>query len=110
MDCLIWLDLSVNNSRENLDAQKRLRSLVNHLKTFEQIDQCEQYIQSTSPQDHLTLIVSGQFGEKIVPRIHQLQQISSIYIYCTNKKKNEQWSNRFAKVFFLKSMNYFHLQ
>lgn len=101
---LVWLDASVNNSKENLDAQQRLRSLINHLKTFEQIDQCEQYIQSVSPQDRIVLVVSGQLGEQIVPRIHQLRQVSVIYIYCTDRKKNEQWAKEFAKVF-LKKQN-----
>ena len=99
-ESLVWLDFSVSSSKENLGAQNRLRSVINQLKTFEQIDQCEQFIRSVSPEDRLTLIVSGQLGEKIVPRIHPLRQISRIFIYCTNQKKNEEWASRFSKVFF----------
>ncbi|CAF5071208.1 unnamed protein product, partial [Rotaria sp. Silwood1] len=44
------------------------------------------------------MIVSGQLGQEIVPSIHKLQQVVSIYVYCMNKKKNEQWARTFAKV------------
>ncbi|CAF3807343.1 unnamed protein product [Rotaria sp. Silwood1] len=44
------------------------------------------------------MIVSGQSEQEIVPSIHKLQQVVSIYIYCMNKKKNEQWARTFAKV------------
>ena len=95
---LIWLDASVNNSQENLDAQQRLRSSINHLKTFEHQDDCEQYIRSVSPLDRVVLIVSGRFDPQIVPRIHQLRQVSSIYVYCMDKERNEQWAQHFTKV------------
>jgi hypothetical protein len=44
------------------------------------------------------LIVSGQFGREIVPKIHQLEQLSAIYVYCMNKEANEQWAKDFLKV------------
>ncbi len=105
---LVWLDALANNSKENIHAQQRLRSLINHVKTFEQIDQCEQYIQSVSSQDRILLVVSGQLGEQLVPKIHELRQISTIYVYCTNKKKNEQWTKQFAKVYFTKNSSSIH--
>ncbi|CAF1143075.1 unnamed protein product [Rotaria sp. Silwood1] len=44
------------------------------------------------------MIVSGQLGKEIVPSVHNLQQVVSIYVYCMNKEINEQWSSRFSKV------------
>ncbi|CAF4869195.1 unnamed protein product, partial [Rotaria sp. Silwood2] len=44
------------------------------------------------------MIVSGQLGKEIVPAVQNLQQVTSIYVYCMNKEINEQWANRFAKV------------
>jgi len=32
--CLIWLDASVSESQENIEAQKQLRASINHLLTF----------------------------------------------------------------------------
>lgn len=100
---LVWLDATVNNSQENINAQDRLRGLTNHLKTFTDDDQCEQYIRSVSIDEQIILIVSGHLSQVLVPRIHRLRQVSSIYVYCMDKAKNEQWSKQFNKVSYILS-------
>lgn len=95
---LFWLDAQIDTKEENRQAQKQLRNIINYLKTFDDANNCEEYILSISPQDRIVLIVSGQLGRIIVPRIHHLRQILSIYIYCMNKQINEQWSKDFTKV------------
>jgi len=95
---LLWLDAAVDTREENRQAQIQLRNIINHLKTFDDENDCQRYILSISPQDRIVLIVSGRLGQIIVPRLHQLRQIISIYIYCTNKQANEQWSKQFTKV------------
>ena len=37
---LLWLDAAVNDSNQNLQAQKKLRQTINHLKTFEDVLVC----------------------------------------------------------------------
>lgn len=98
---LLWLDEQIDGNEDNRYAQKQLRNIINHLKTFDNENQCENYISSISKEDRIVLIVSGQLGRTIVPRIHHLPQILSIYIYCMNKQANEQWSKDFNKVFLL---------
>ena len=117
---LIWLDAS---DREPRDEEQKLRSIINHVKKFQDVKQCEQYIEQTSEKDRLIVIVSGQLGMKIVPSIHKLRQVISIYLYCMNmdgyykegdykenddkkshdkkgylKKGYELWSSEFVKV------------
>jgi hypothetical protein len=98
---LLWLDAQVDSSRENQEAQKQLRNIINYLKTFDDESQCEQYISTFSPQDRVVLIVSGRLGQTIVTRIHHLRHIISIYVYCRDKQIHEQWSKHFTKVFHL---------
>jgi hypothetical protein len=95
---IVWLDGRVDNCKENINAQRQLRKSIKHLKTFADNNQCEQYIRSVPVNNKIILIVNGHLGQVIVPRIHQLQQISSIYVYCMNKAKNEQWCKQYAKV------------
>lgn len=95
---LIWLDAEVNATEENKQSQKQLRAIINYLKTFKDPTKCETYIKSASEQDRIILIVSGRLGRIIVPNIHNLKQLSSIYIYCRDKAANEQWSKEFVKV------------
>jgi hypothetical protein len=96
--CLVWLDGSVNDSEENILAQQQLRTSINHLLTFEDDQQCFEYIKSVSKDDRIVLVVSGRLGQIIVPKIVQFRQITSIYVYCMNKMVNEQWTKEFSKV------------
>jgi hypothetical protein len=95
---LLWLDAAVNTSEENREAQQDLRSSINHITTFEDANQCQQYIQSVYIHDRLVLIVSGRLGQDVVPRVHQLRQLLSIYVYCMDKERNEKWAKNFTKV------------
>jgi hypothetical protein len=94
---LLWLDASIN-SEENLNAQEQLRFSINYLRTFDKLDECERYIRSVSSDDRIVLIVSGHYGQHLVPKIYQLRQIYSIYIYCANKQYHQQWSQQYTKV------------
>jgi hypothetical protein len=95
---LIWLDATVNSSEENRLSQEKLRTSINHLKTFEDDKLCENYIRSLSENDRIVLISSGQLGKQIIPQIHHLRQVFSIYIFCRNKETYEKWANPFIKV------------
>jgi hypothetical protein len=95
---LLWLDATVNTSEENREAQQQLRSTINHIATFEDPNLCQQYIRSVCLQDRLVLIVSGRLGQEVVSRIHQVRQLSSIYVYCMDKERNEKWAKNFSKV------------
>ena len=94
---LLWLDAKVNDSVENIETQQRLRTSINHLKTFQYADQCIRYVESL-PKDRFVLIVSGRLGNEVVPQIHHFRQVYSIYVYCLDKERNERWAKRYPKV------------
>jgi lipopolysaccharide biosynthesis glycosyltransferase len=95
---LIWLDATVNTSEENIKSQAILRESINQLTTFDNDHECIKHIQNRSVNDRIILISSGGLGKLIVPQIHELRQIFSIYIYCINKEAHEQWARKFVKV------------
>ncbi|CAF1200306.1 unnamed protein product [Adineta steineri] len=77
------------NFEENIDIQQ----------IFKELDQCEQYIQSISSSNQLIFIVSNNFGQELIPRIHQLSQVYSIYIYCHHEQEfNQHWTEQYNKV------------
>lgn len=98
MYCLIWLDATVNTTPENVQAQKQLQKIINNLVTFDDDQQCFHYIKNLSIEDRVIIIVSGRFGRIIVPKIDNMKQITSVYVYCFDKRANEQWSQKFSKV------------
>lgn len=95
---LLWLDGSVNKSKDNLETASKLRLIIPYVQVFETIAECEHYINRTSIDERLILIVSGRLGQDIVPRIHHYRQILSIFVYCMNKNANEEWAKYFPKV------------
>ena len=95
---IFWLDVQVNTTEDNQHTQLKLREIINHLKTFDDQGECHQRILSLSTQDRLVLIVSGRCGRQLVPQIHHLRQVSSIYVYCMDKKANELWAKDFIKI------------
>jgi hypothetical protein len=95
---ILWLDSLVTDTREYVDAQQRLRTSINYIRTFKNIDDCEQYIQSVPAQDRIIFIVNNQLGQELVPRVHQLRQIFAIYIYSNDNKRSGLWAKEFKKV------------
>lgn len=95
---LAWLDAHMHTSEDNQKTQRQLRKIINHLKTFDDLEKCRDYITSLSSQDRLVLVVSGRCGQELVPQIHSLRQVSAIFVYCMDKQTHEAWAKKFDKV------------
>ncbi|CAF0886118.1 unnamed protein product [Rotaria sordida] len=93
----LWLDQNVDSTQDNRDTQLELRKIINHLRTFDNNDECEEYIRQIT-QEKVVLIVSGSLGRQVVPRLHDLAQFSACYVFCQDKKANEQWARKHPKI------------
>ncbi|CAF1333593.1 unnamed protein product [Didymodactylos carnosus] len=94
--CLVWLDLHAGKTKENIEVQAKLQSLINDMKMFNQVYECEKFIKEAKHRN-IILVTSGSFGRDIVPRLHNLEQLRSIYVYCMDKAGNEKWAKQFTK-------------
>ncbi|CAF1652509.1 unnamed protein product, partial [Didymodactylos carnosus] len=94
---LVWLDSEVNKTPENHKLQIRLREIIHWLKTFSNVNKCEEYIREQT-DEAIVLIVNGRLGQELVPRIHDLPQISCIYIFCMDKHANKIWAHNYKNV------------
>ncbi|CAF1335203.1 unnamed protein product, partial [Didymodactylos carnosus] len=97
---LVWCDSDVDRIAEYRQTQMELRRSINFLKTFDNIEECEGYIvQNTPESEEIILIVSDAIGKTLVPRIHALKQVNSIYVYSKDREKNEQqWIEGYNKI------------
>ena len=85
---LVWLNVSIDDFQENIHVEQRLRALVNRLKIFHCMDDCERYVHSLSKEDRIVLIVSGHLTSKFISHLRQLRQICSVYFYNTKQSHN----------------------
>jgi hypothetical protein len=95
---LVWLDPHVETSKENVRTQKRLREILTCLITFDKVDVCEKWLKKCCVDEKIILIVSGAYGEEIVPKIHDLSTIVSIYVYCLDVNRNKIWAKNYSKI------------
>ncbi|CAF1058391.1 unnamed protein product [Rotaria magnacalcarata] len=95
---LIWLDEHIDDDNEICqNVVTKLRNIINSIITYTDGDQCVHYIESIS-NDKVYLIVSGTLGQRVVPYVHLLSQVDSIFIFCGNKKQYEQWAKNWPKI------------
>ncbi|CAF1335546.1 unnamed protein product, partial [Adineta steineri] len=94
---LIWLETNINCDQKHEDIEEKLRTTINHIKKFDDLDKCKKYIEEASKDNKLVVLISGQSGQQLVPLIHQLQHISAIYII-SEDKNNKTWARDFPKL------------
>ena len=93
----LWLDENVNSIKSNRETQQELRQVINHLRTFVDSVECEEYIRRIN-REKVIVIASSSLSRQIVPRIHGLPQFSAFYIYSKDKNIDEQWVDKYHKV------------
>jgi tetratricopeptide (TPR) repeat protein len=95
---LIWLDSSIDHNNDDCrNTVSQLRRVVNDVNTFTDGDRCIQFIERIN-NEKVCMIISGSLGEHIVPRVHNMSQVDSIFIFCGNKKRYEQWVKGWSKI------------
>ena len=86
---IVWLDTEMKARPENIDTQVALKYFSNYLRTFEQIDAFENYVEQVdkinrlreSNEEKLLAIVSTALALTIIPSLHDRPQVKFIYIY-----------------------------
>ena len=95
---LVWLDNNIDeNSADCHNTVTQLQRAVNAVNMFTDGDQCIEFI-SSMHDDKACMIISGSLGQHIVPRVHNMSQVDSIFIFCGNKTRHEQWAKDWSKV------------
>ncbi|CAF1114324.1 unnamed protein product [Adineta steineri] len=95
---LIWLDKNVDENNDDCqNTITKLRRTMNDTNIFTDVDQCFKFIQ-TVVDTKVCMIVSGSLGQNIMPRVHNMSQIDSIFIFCDNQKLHEQWVKDWPKI------------
>ncbi|CAF1479168.1 unnamed protein product [Rotaria sordida] len=95
---LIWLDENIDeSSNEYLNSIKQLRRTINTIQIFRDAHEFMRYVSNPQNKNWL-LVISGALCESVVPRVHDMIHLHSIYIFCRQQEKYEEWANGWPKV------------
>ncbi|CAF1467396.1 unnamed protein product [Adineta steineri] len=95
---LIWLDNNINdNNVDRNNTIKQLKSIVNNINTFTDGEECIEFIQ-TITSNKVCMIVSGSLGQYIMPHVHDIFQVDTIFIFSDNQKYQKQWAKEWPKI------------
>jgi len=99
---VVWCDASIGlntNSDDDTNTLVQLARIVNKkrqlIHTFNEVNPCRDFIKHVN---NICLIISGSLGQELIPLVHDLIQIHSIYIFCMNKPKYDAWAKQYPKV------------
>jgi tetratricopeptide (TPR) repeat protein len=89
---LIWLDDNIDENNEACQHTIiQLRRVINAVNTFTDVDRCIDFLTDHSDEKAF-MIISGSLCRDIVPVIHEIGQLHSIFIFCENTVWTGEWS------------------
>jgi hypothetical protein len=95
---LIWLDKNINdNSADCRSTVNQLRRVVNSINTFTDVDQCVDFLTDIYPAN-VCIIISGVLCQTVVPLIHDVAQLDTVFIFSENDTEHEQWAKDSPKI------------
>ena len=95
---LVWLDSSNSTTACNGKLYEQLRARISCVRLFNHLETCRLFIEAQPTDQCLVLLLSGAYGEQLVPQIHDLDQVYSIYIFCRNVTYHSVWAKNHSKV------------
>jgi hypothetical protein len=75
----------------------QLRRIFNTIDTLTDINLCVNFL-SQIKDEKVFMIISGKLGQLVLPNIHDLPQLHSVYIFCENNSIHEKWMKDWGKV------------
>lgn len=94
---IVWYDAHAYDA-EHASTREALEGTLGNIFIMNDKVEWQRLIGRDCISQRLILIISGQFGCEIVPKIHESPNILSIYIYCQDKARNQAWSKNYSKV------------
>ncbi|UJR17816.1 hypothetical protein I4U23_004715 [Adineta vaga] len=95
---LIFLNTNLNNTSQHtvLFLLEEFRKIVNYTKFINNIEETVQFIEQTN--DTTTFLICSNCSDQIIiPQIHILKHIRTIYIYCQEEHEHQQCPQEYSK-------------
>jgi tetratricopeptide (TPR) repeat protein len=80
---LVWLDGNIDDSPDSLQKQMRLRNMNNYCQFYTNTQLCLDFMRTVN-NEKIFLVVSGVLAHSILPQIHSIRSVASVFIFCAN--------------------------
>ena len=95
---LIWIDESMNRSDHHFqNALAKLREIVNEVYLFTKPDPCVDLLTDLDEQE-VSLVASQVRGQQLLPYIHDVSHLKSIYIIGNSQEQLRIWAKTWSKI------------
>ncbi|CAF3823089.1 unnamed protein product [Rotaria sp. Silwood1] len=95
---LIWVDEAIDETNDNCQHMlAQLRSVVNNVRLCTNTTQCIEVLNDADSKK-VFVVSSDDLGQHLVPEIHQITQVDSIYIFSNNQVLHEKWTKDWSKI------------
>lgn len=95
---MLWVDATIDEQEEGCQQTlEALRTITNNLYLFCENNGATKFLKD-SCKDGAIVVSSGALGSSLVPRIHAMEQVESIYIFCGSPERHEPWAREWPKV------------
>jgi tetratricopeptide (TPR) repeat protein len=95
---LIWLDTNIDESDDGCrHSIAQLRRFVTTIDTFTDVDQCIDFLTEIK-QEKVLMIMSSDLGQYLISLIHDVPQLTSVYVFCATEFLHEPWAEKWPKI------------
>ena len=95
---LVWVDANnVTTSEDSQNTLQKLRRVVNDISHFSDPEECVTFLEDVHTEKAF-VITSGSLGQDIVPLIHPMAHVDTIYIFCGGQRQHEEWTKEWSKI------------
>ena len=95
---LVWVDASIDETHKDCRyTLTQLRTVVNDVTVFTDPDACVDFLGGVTDEKAFVMI-SGSLGQALVPRIHSMKQVDTIFIFCMDQKRHRAWTSEWSKI------------
>ena len=75
----------------------RLQQFMETIYPITDSDECIKMIKKNSSKT-IFMIIAGSIGQELIPNIHDLPQIDTIFVFCGSKARHEKWAKAYLKI------------
>ncbi|CAF2637007.1 unnamed protein product [Rotaria sp. Silwood2] len=95
---VIWLDGNMDMAKKDYQhTLEQLRGVVNEVHTCTTVEECIALLNENKEETSF-IISSGALGQHLLPHIHTMPKLDTIYIFCRNKQLHKEWAKNWTKI------------